>query len=267
MKSMIHYIKIPLLSVLLLLTFTACNKEDEFREKAIQVVINGYNGGADELEVNIDTTRYDKTALGGKFLMKPSAMAGFNVVYTYRAAQLNADVTIKEPASGKVIFTKPLPATGTLAYYNFVYLDGKILDVPAPAANPAVSKLIFYVHHTASDAPFDMFLYRMDNTTGQEFREYLAKNVKPGTWINVDYTPSAAFNSKNILSGASIYFTKSGTVDQWAFEETEGRSKFSTFGLSFPIEGDAGLVQAYFIAQGRFDLERIRLFHNPDRLW
>src|SRR5690349_20164935 len=135
MRLITHYIKTTIALLLLMATFLACNKEDLTGQKAMQVVVNGYNGGTDELEIVIDTTRYDKTVSNGKFVLKPALTFDFNVVYTYPAAKKPGTLSIKNPESGKILYSKPLPESGTKAVFNFIYIDGKEIDVNTPAAD------------------------------------------------------------------------------------------------------------------------------------
>lgn len=265
MKQLIQYMKIAGIIAMLINVLAACNKEELNPEKAIQVIISGYNGSANELEVSIDTTRYDKSLANGKFILQPASLIGFNAVYTYRDPVLRSKVTLTDPATGEIVFSKPLPASGTKACFNYIYLDGKVVEVNPPAAEATTNKLGFYIHYADSDAPFDIFLYRIDNTTGQEYREYLAKQVKRKSWIYIDYIPSADFDNKNALSNSSVCFTKAGTTDQWAFQDNETMSKVPAMGMGFPLAGEKGLVLPYFITPGSWQLEQSRLFFYPDR--
>lgn len=267
MNSITQYIKVVLLLFLLPATFTACNKEDLTGKKAMQLVVTGYNGSADELEVVIDTTRYDKTVSNGKFVFKPVSIFDFGAVYTYPAAKKPGQLSIKNSVTGKELFSKPLPENGTKANFNFIYLDGKALDIPTPDVDASTNKLGFYLHYTENNDPVDIFLYRKNQSTGEEYREYLAKQVLPKTWIFVHYMAATNFDNKNNLRDASIYITKAGTIDQWAFQDTESMSKLSVFGMGLPLAGEKGLVLSYFIATGAYELERSRLFFHPDRIW
>jgi len=265
MKQLIQYMKIAGIITLLHTVLAACNKEELDPEKAIQVIINGYNGSANELEVSIDTTSYDKGIANGKYILQPTSLIGFNVVYTYRSPALRSKVTLTDPATGEVFFSKPLPVSGTKANFNYIYLDGKVIEVNPPAAADTTNKLGFYIHYADSDAPFDIFLYRIDNTTGQEYREYLARHVKRRTWIYIDYIPSADFDNKNALNNSKVCFTKAGTTDQWAFQDNETMSTLDPSGMGLPIAGEKGLVLPYFITPGSWQLEHSRLFFYPDR--
>lgn len=248
--------------ILLVLAFTACNKDEVIKEKAMHIVVNGYNGSNDALEVNIDTTRYD-----GKYVLNPASLISFNIVYAYLAEHPPQTITIKDPANGRVLFSKPMPVTGSKAGFNFIYVDGKVQELNVPAADPATNKLGFYINNTDSDGPVDILLYRKDTGTGKEYREYLVRNVKPKNWVYVNYIPPAAFESKIKLDNAIIYFTKTGTIDQWAFDNNEEKSKLSAFGKGLPISGETGLVLPYFIIPGSSQLEISRLFFTPDRIW
>jgi hypothetical protein len=266
MKRIISYTSLPAIFVLLILALTGCNKEEMNSERALQVVVNGYNGGSGNLEMAIDTTSYGASIVGGTYLMKPQSVIGTSIAYSY-FGQKQRMITLTETDSKKVLFSRPLPGTGAKATFNFIYLDGKELEINAPAPDAATNKLGIYVEYTDSDVPFDIFLYRMDNTTGQEYRCYLAKNVKPKTWIYFDYMAPADFGSKELLASSSIYFTRTGTTDQWAFQDNEALSKYSASNMSFPIIGEKGLVQPYFFVHTSGLMNRSRLFFYPDRQW
>ncbi|NML37339.1 hypothetical protein HHL17_09025 [Chitinophaga sp. G-6-1-13] len=265
MKSLQKHISI--IAVLLCILFTACNKEDLQAEKAMQIIINGYNGNNNALQVSIDTTSFGPSVAGGKYIVNPSSLVSFNTVYTYPVNRPQAVLTLTDMETKAVVFSKPLPATGTKANFNFIYIDGKELAINPPATDPATNKLGFYLRYTGSDAAFDIFLYRQDAATGKEYRAYLAKNVNPNTWIYPDYVPSADFDDKNELRSANIHFTLAGTTDQWAFNDNENDSKISAFGMGFPLTGEKGLVQSYFLAHSSSQLERSCLFFQADRPW
>lgn len=260
MRSILKHIAIPALMALLVTTITACTKEGPDAEKAFYVLINGYNGSSNALQVSIDTSKYGHS----NYIIKPSSLIGFNAVYTYRS-QKEKLVTITDTVTKKVLFSKPLPTTGNKANYNFIYLDGQQMEVNPPAVDPGTNKLGFYVQHIVGDEPFDIFIYRRDADTGAEYREYLAKNVKPKTWIYVDYVATADFANGNLLNNSTIFFTKAGTTDQWAFQDNENMSKLSATGLNLPLAGEKGLVQPYFLIPGFQQLEYSRLFFTPDR--
>ncbi len=265
MKIIARFLKTTLLFTGLASGLIACNKDDLGAKKALHVLVNGYNGSADELEVWIDTVKYNKEVSNGKYSIKPGELVNFNVVYSYRTAQPKGELIIKEPVSGRVLFNKPLPANSTKANYNFVYMDGKLQDVNPPAADATTNKLGFYLQYTKSADLVDIFLHRVDNTTGQEYLEYIAKGVMPGSWVYVDYLASESFKSQSVLRSSNLCFTRTGTTDQWAFDDSEVMSKLDASSLVLPVVQEKGLVQSYFFKPGQWQLEVARLFFYPDR--
>lgn len=163
-----------------------------------------------------------------------------------------------------MLYSKPLPQSGSKAAFNFIYVDGRAVEVNPPAADAATNKLGFCVHYKV-DTPFDISIYRQDATTGQEYRYYLAKNVKPETWIYVDYLSAENFSTANDLRAADVCFTKAGTTDQWAFDDNETKSKMGAFGLLMPVKTEKGLVPPYFVVPGSSELLYSRLFFYPAR--
>lgn len=260
MKSIFKLTIIPALLALLVMSIAACNKKSLDTEKAIHILVNGYNGGSNALQMSIDTTKFNKS----NYVIKPVSMIPLNFVYTYRSQQQRF-LTITDTITKKVVFSKVLPATGTKVNFNFIYVDDRELAVNPPAVDPGTNKLGFYINYTENDEPFDVFLYRMDDNTGQEYRYYLARNVKPKTWVYMDYLAPSDFNSTNLLNNTQICFTRTGTTDVWAFQDSEAMSKLSASGFSLPKAGEKGLLQPYFITLGTFRLDFARLFFYPDR--
>lgn len=262
MKYFINYKKIAQLLLLLSVVFVACNKDNLDARKAMHVVINGYNGSENALLVTIDTTAYT-----GNKLLEPTAKFEFNVAYPYPENQQQKTVTLTDTVTKKIILTKSLPNSGTKAAINFLYIDGKVMEIIPPPADTATNKLGVYIHYTVSDAPIDIFLYRLDNNSGEEYRTYVAKDVKPGSWIYADYVAGEHFNTKgNLDNAASLCFTKAGTTDQWAFEDNESKSRTTVSGMGLPLAGEKGLVLSYLITPGIFQLDYARMFFHPDRV-
>ena len=259
------YKKLSLSLALLLMIFTACNKEPLDAEKAMNIVVSGYNGGSHPLQMAIDTTVYDVSVAFGKYIIKPNTLANFNIAYSYRSNKQRM-LTLTDTVTKEVVYRKELPSTGIKANFSYVFINGKLLDINPPAADPATNKLGFYIHYPAGDESFDISLYRVDGSTGQEHRVYLAKSVKPGAWVYVDYMAAENFATKSMLGNAQVHFTRSDDVSQWAFENNENKSRISAFGLFFPIAGEKGLVQPYFITPQAYDLGHSQFFFYPDRL-
>lgn len=249
-----------LLPVLLISALSACNKEDLDVERAMQIIVSGYNGGNNPLLISIDTTRYNRT----NDIMKPASLIGLNTVYTF-STQKERQLIITDTVTQKVLYSKVLPAGGSKANFNFIYLDGRELEIDAPAADPATNKLSFYIQYADDNSPFDIFLYNRDNETGKEYRQYLARNVRPRTWIHLDYLPDEHFSDNNAVRSGNICFTKPGTTDQWAFNQDESMSKLDANGLNLPKSSEKGLVLPYFVVHDASRLTFTRLFFYPDR--
>lgn len=260
-----RYINNIVLILLVAAASTACNKEDLDVDKAMHIVVNGYNGGTNALQMSIDTTQYGLMSRNGG-IMKSAAVIVQNFVYTYRSDKKRM-LTLTDTITKQVVYSRELPDNSTNAVFNCIFIDGKELDINAPTADPATNKLSFYIHYTASSEPFDIFLYRKDNTTGEEFRTYLAKNVTPGKWVYLDYVVPADFSTKQIISNsnASLRFTKAGTTDQWAFDNDENKSSVPAQSLSLPVEDEKGLVQPYFFTPLLYGQGLSRLFFYPER--
>lgn len=246
--------------------FAACNKEDLDTGNAIQIVVNGYNGGANALQMSIDTTQYDVGVGYGKYILKPASIIGSGLVYTYRSNKKRM-FTLTDTITRQVVYSRELPDNSTKGLFNYIFLDGKELEINPPVANPATNKLGFFIYYPTSNEPFDIFLYRQDNTTGQEFRTYLAKDVTPGKWLYLDYVVPADFSTQNVISsGATLCFTKAGTTDQWAFDNDQNISTVQAGSLLLPVEDEKGLVQPYFIKPMSYGQGVAKLFFYPDRL-
>lgn len=265
MNATTQYITKGIWVLLLLLSFTACNKENLNQQKAMQIVVNGYNGSANALQVIIDTTTYGKWVSNSKHMIKPASVFEFSIVYTYPFNQPPQRIMLQDTVTRKIVYSQPFPTSGTKAVFNYLYMDGKEVPVPAPATGTSGNPLSFYIRYTDNDEPFDILLYRTNNSTGQEYRSWLAKNVKPNTWIQVDYTADTAFNSNEKLGSASICFTKPGNTHQWAFRDNESASKQSVGGMGFPKAGETGIALSWFLIPGDWTLETSRLFFHPDR--
>jgi hypothetical protein len=262
-----NYIKILAFLILFVTGFSACSKEELVAEKAMQVVVGGYNGTGHALQVTIDTTEYDKTVASGKFIYQSGSLITFNIAYSYPNIQKERRVTLKDPVTGKIVFSKPLPATGTAIGYQFIYFDGKELKIERPTADNTTNKLGFYVRNTESNEPFDILLRRNDVATGKVYWHTLAKNALPGTWIYADYIAAEGFDSERALQETTVYFTKPGTTEQWAFRDSETMSKLTAPSMSLPIAGEKGLVLPYFVTPGPWQLDDVNLFFDKNRIW
>lgn len=245
-------LNIKLLGLLVpLIMFISCSKDEE-QMKAVSIEVWGYNVGDAELEASVDTTIYRN------FITLPNKPVTFSKVYTFPSAKKEASLKIKDKTSGKEVFQQQLSlGTSELEmFFPFVLINGNVLEIKPPAADPATNKMGFYIHYPQSNDALDIFL---QNEAGQ--RVYIAQNVKPGAWVYTSYLPQEGFKDEN--KSYDLYFTKAGTTDGWYFEDSEFKSRIGESSLFFPKLDEKGLVRTYFVTPGVAQLEVMRLFKRP----
>ena len=240
--------------------FSACNKDAVEVERAMHILINGYNGGEHPLVVAIDTTVFDHKE--GKFIIQPQSNIHFTTAFSYKAPKKRL-VTLTDTVTKKVVYSAELPENTIKVNFNYLYFDGKVQQVVPPAADPNVNKLGFYIYDKSVDFPIDISLQKINATSGDVRKEYIAKNVPPGTWVYVDYLPLKDFDKNEDLRSATVNFTKANT-DEWAFANDETKSKLGAEGFFFPKLNDKGKVQPYFIAPNVPNQTFSRLFFYLD---
>lgn len=251
MKQIIAIIRKIGLSALLLSGLNACNKEADVT-KALSIEINGFNIGNAELQISIDTLVYRNAQVA------PNQELNFEYVFTYPSSKNEATLKIKDLTSGKDLYQEQLSLNNSdlERFFQFVLIDGRQLELKPPAADPATNKLGFYIHYPQSSDLIDII---MKNAEGQMV--YLAQNVQPSTWVYSDYITQAGF--ENLNANYSLYFTKAGTTDAWAFNDNEYMSQSSEDAMFMPQAGEKGRVCSYFITPGSVDLRVVRLFRQP----
>jgi hypothetical protein len=251
------YIVIGFIASCIMLGIASCNK-DIVTDKVINVTLHGYNISDTQLLVSLDTVQYNKN------LLRANGQVSFSMVYPYSPGKKEATIHVKNPQTGKEMFQQSMPLNGSQLefFYPLVNINGKLLDVNPPAADPATNKLGFYIYYPESNDPIDIFIF---NANTWEMA-YLAKNVIPQTWVYIDYKLPDGFTDKNIIGGCTINFTKAGTTDQWAFNGDEYQSQVSAFSLTLPHAGNNGnIVQPYFIlpSPNGWQAEVANLFLRP----
>lgn len=252
-----RYLQVLVIASLTLFALASCNKEIE-TQKAINVTFHGYNFSDSQMEVTVDTVLFDKK------IQEANKRVDFSMVYPYFGAKKETTLRVKDQVSGKELLQKTLPLSGSQLefFYPLVNINGSMLDVTPPAADPATNKLGFYIYYPESNDPIDIILYNQ-NTGAQR---YLAQNVVPQTWVYIDYLPADGFLEKNDVGSATVYFTKAGTFDQWAFNDDEYQSQTTAFSWYIPYKKySMNKVQPYLILpspQG-WGAEVVNLFPNP----
>lgn len=251
-----RYLQVFVVAFLTILALASCNKEIE-TTRAINVTFHGYNLSDMQLEVSLDTVVFDKKILDA------NKRISFSMVYPYFGGKKEAILRVKDKVSGKELLQKTLPLSGSQLefFYPLINIDGNLLDVTPPAADPVTNKLGFYIYYTKNNDPIDILMY--NPTTGQQ--AYLAQNVVPQTWVYTDFLPSEAFPDKSAVENSIIYFLKTGTFD-FAFDDSESLSQTGGFGSFIPHNKfNLNKVQSYFIQpspQG-YGTEMVQLFLIP----
>lgn len=232
----------------LVMVLAACNK-DELTTRAVSIEVKGYNIGNSELEVTVDTVVYDKSKTAANSLLN------FGMVYTYPSSKGQALLKIKDLVTGKEVYQNQLDLnTGGLErVFPFVFINGAPLEIKAPAADPSTNKMAFYIYYPESSDALDIYMKNAENEI-----VYIAKNVVPGTWAYSDYVTTTGFTDLNATY--KWFFVKAGTTDQWAFNESEWMSQYSTGTLFIPKKGEKGRVQTYFVTPGSNQLDVASLF-------
>lgn len=251
MKQRTSNIKNLGLFALLLTTLSACNKKEELT-KAVSIEINGYNAGNTALEVSVDTVVYRSANT------PPDKELNFGKIYTYPSSKNVVSLKIKDVSSGKDVFQQQLTLNSSdrEIFFPFVIIDGNQLEIKPPAADPATNKLGFYIHYPLSSDLIDIV---MKNPEGQMM--YLAQNLQPSTWVYVNYLTQEGFTDPN--TNYTLYFTKAGTTDAWAFNDNEYMSQSNEDAMFIPQNGVKGRVCSYFVTPGSADLRVVRLFKRP----
>lgn len=231
-----------------MIILAACNK-DELKQKATSVEIIGYNIGNSELEVSIDTVVYDK------FRTAPNKVLDFQKIFTYPSSKEQAILKIKDILSGKEVYQQQIKLNnGNLKnFFPFVFLNGSALEIKSPPVDPSTNKMAFYIHYPQQNDAIDIY---MKNDAGKTV--YLARNATPGTWAYADYLTTEGFTDPN--KSYILYFVKTGTTDQWAFEDDAFKSQHASNQLFIPLKGEKGRVQPYFVTPASNQLDVVSLF-------
>ncbi|RXK81314.1 hypothetical protein [Filimonas effusa] len=201
--------------IVVLLTMAACNKgEDNFFYKGgmLPITVRGYNGSNEQLEVKVDTFKFPYTLGAGSTFHQSSA-------FTFNGSQTTATLTIKETGTGKTVLEKQLAKGDGLTTLNFLYLNGKVSDMPEiPAIETGKIKLVYMFQPVLTNyaGPVDIVLGKY-YFTPKVFEEITRiKNVKPNEFtepltMSTFATTGQQYNGQatSVLFRAYIY--KAGT--------------------------------------------------------
>jgi hypothetical protein len=208
-----------------LLVLSSCSKGGEafyYKEEVLPVTLKGYNGSNELLSVTLDTFRFEYMA---------NAPFDQTMAYSFTGPQENIKLRIAEQTSGKLVLEKTLNKNDGLAKISFLYLDGKVGElpqVPAVEAEKIKIKYLFRPTLTNYSEPVDIALIKYYSIP-KVFEEIgRLKNVKPNEIseaisISTFSTTGQQYNGQNtpVLFRAYIYkagtnqFYTNGTAYTW----------------------------------------------------
>ncbi|ASZ11196.1 hypothetical protein KTO58_19215 [Chitinophaga pendula] len=157
---------------------TACNKDNNnflYNEQILPIIIKGYNAAKEELTVKVDTIKSIRT------LRSESSFEQFEA-FTFKGDQHAVKLHISEKNTGKLVLEKELKKEEGTASLNFLYMDGKVSDMPdRPAVeNDKISLIYMFVPNiTNYSEPVD-FVIGKYFVTPKVFEEITRiRNAKP----------------------------------------------------------------------------------------
>lgn len=156
----------------------ACNKDNNnflYKEQILPILIKGYNATKESLTVKVDTIN------SSGILREESSFEQFES-FTFKGDQHAVKLRISEKSTGKLVLEKEVKKEDEAVSLNFLYMDGKVSDMPdKPAvADEKISLLYMFVPNiTNYSEPVD-FVIGKYFVTPKIFEETTRiKNVKP----------------------------------------------------------------------------------------
>lgn len=207
----ILYIICTLAAGLLLLGSCSKGKEEFFyKEDVVPVMIKGYNGSDNYLEVKLDTFRVDYS---------PNQPLNETLAWSFTGSQDNVMLRISEKGTRKLVLEQTLKRNDGLVKIGFLYLDGKRSDLPEPPAKEdgkVKMKFLFRPILTSYSEPVDIALVKYYSTP-KVFEEITRlKNVQPNEVseaisISSFSTDGQQYNGQNTPVLFRAYIYKAGT--------------------------------------------------------
>lgn len=127
--------------MLVLITMTACQKNDNFlvKEEAFSVITSGFNGSENPLEIMIDTTTLQGRIDAGQNFKRTDR-------YTFPAAVDSVKLIVKEKDNGKQVYEKEVKRGDYSVTIELFYVGGKLIEKPVPPVNnPEGIRLVSYL--------------------------------------------------------------------------------------------------------------------------
>jgi hypothetical protein len=167
----------------------ACNKDNNnflYTELMFPITIKGYNATKEELTIKVDTINVPGTLKTDQSFLRTES-------YVFREDQQAVKLMISEKSTGKLVLEKELKKGDSAATFSFLYMDGKVSDMPdKPAvADEKVSLIYMFVPNVTNySEPVD-FVVGKYFVTPKVFEEVARiRNVKPN-----EFSQAATFSA------------------------------------------------------------------------
>ncbi|HVI46088.1 MAG TPA: hypothetical protein VM802_14525 [Chitinophaga sp.] len=191
----------------------ACNKDNDnflYQEHVLPITIRGYNATQEPLTVKVDTITLS-TALEASF-----AESG---AFTFKGDQDVVKLNISEKNTGKLVLEKEYKKGDDAAALSFLYMDGKVSDMPekpAVVADKISLVYMFMPNVTNYSEPVDIVIGKYF-VTPKVFEEITRiRNVKPNefsqaTTISTFTTGKQDYNGVMTSVSFQVRIYKAGT--------------------------------------------------------
>lgn len=213
-----------------LILLAGCQKDDNYlvKEAAFSVVISGFNGSSNELEVRIDTLTLPGPIQAGASFKRTDK-------YTFPPEKDSIKLIIKEKGTDVQVYAKEVKRGEYSHTIELIYVNGKLIEKPtAPANNPDGFKLasfLFLPRVTDYTGDIDIVFFKKyefveNNKLVLEKMEELAKiTAKPYEFS--EFLKAPVFQAGRTEMNGKIYFLN----QQMAFFKA---------GTNIPYYQDAG---------------------------
>ncbi|MCW3467838.1 hypothetical protein [Chitinophaga nivalis] len=223
---MIKNIFYTLLTSVFLCVLAACNKgKDDFIYKMdmVPVIVKGYNGSGEELEIKIDTTK-GREAL-------PTGIFYYLEPYTFPVNQQTSMLRITERNTGKQVMEREIKKEAGPTTINLFYMHGKAGDLPEkpePESGKITVSYLFMPTLTNYTQPVDIVLgkyyfipkvfeeiTRIKNVKPYEFSKSVTISTFQVTGQQYNGQPTAVLFKAYIYKAGTNEFYTEGTGYTW----------------------------------------------------
>lgn len=193
----------------------ACNKDNNnllYNEQVFPIAIKGYNATGEELAIKLDTFSSPKT-------IGLQAAFGLSEAFTFRGDRQTVKLSISEKSTGKPVFDKEFNKDDGRGAVSFLYMDGKVSDMPEkPAvADEKISLVYMFIPGVTNySEPVDFAIGKYF-VTPKVFEEVARiKNVKPNEFsepatISTFSTARQEYNGVMTSVSFQVRIYKAGT--------------------------------------------------------